>query len=57
MYNTANNNHSEYNEEHICEIVACSNDFINEVVEQYKNKSKTKLYADGKLIGVLTDKD
>lgn len=36
MYNTANSNHSEYDEEHICEIVACSNDFINEVVESYK---------------------
>ena len=35
MWNTANSGQTEYNEEHICEIVACSNDFINEVIEQY----------------------
>lgn len=28
----------DINEEVICDIVASSNDFINEVVEQYKNK-------------------
>ena len=28
----------DINEEVICDIVACSNDFINEVIEQYKNK-------------------
>ena len=26
---------SEYGEEDVCEIVACSNDFINEIVRQY----------------------
>lgn len=36
MWNTANANHQEYDEEHICEIVANSNDFINEIVSQYK---------------------
>lgn len=35
MWNTANCNQENYNEEHICEIVACSNDFINEIVNQY----------------------
>ncbi len=28
----------KYDYEDICEIVASSNDFINEVIEQYKNK-------------------
>lgn len=30
----------EFTNEDVCEIVACSNDFINEVVEQYMNKDK-----------------
>lgn len=32
----------DVNEEVICDIVASSNDFINEVVEQYKNNKETK---------------
>lgn len=36
MWNTANSSQEEYDEEHICEMVACSNDFINEVVKEYK---------------------
>lgn len=44
MWNTSNANHLEYNEEHICEIVACSNEFINEVVEKYKKHKETKVY-------------
>ncbi|MDO4282360.1 MAG: hypothetical protein Q4D02_01875 [Clostridia bacterium] len=36
MWNTANSNQIEYNEEYICEVVAHSNDFINKVVEKYK---------------------
>lgn len=40
MWNTANSNQEEYNEEHICEIVAASNDFINEVIDEYKSKHK-----------------
>ena len=36
MWNNANHGHEEYNEEHICEIVANSNSFINEIVEKYK---------------------
>ena len=31
-----NQQEKEFNYEDICEIVACSNDFINGVVEQYK---------------------
>lgn len=31
-----NQDEKEFNNEDICEIVACSNDFINEVVEEYK---------------------
>lgn len=42
LYEYGHNQHEEnkkYTNEDICEIVACSNDFINEVVEQYiKNK-------------------
>lgn len=33
-----------YNEEDVCEIVASSNDFINEIVEQYKEKKRYKRY-------------
>lgn len=42
-----NQDEKEFNNEDVCEIVASSNDFINEVVNQYKNKdiifSKTDL--------------
>ena len=38
MHNTANGHQEEYSEEQICEIVACSNDFINGVVEAYLKK-------------------
>ncbi len=31
-----NQDEKEFNNEDVCEIVACSNDFINEVVEKYK---------------------
>ena len=30
----------DVNEEVICDLVACSNDFINEVVEKYKNRKE-----------------
>ena len=39
-------------EEVICDLVACSNDFINEVVEQYKN-SKEKLVNIEKINKIL----
>ena len=35
-YGHAQNDETEYNYEDICEIVASSNDFINEIVEKYK---------------------
>lgn len=44
MWNTANSNQSEYDEEHICEIVASSNDFINEVVNEYIKIKQLNLY-------------
>lgn len=31
-----NQDEKEFNNEDVCEIVACSNDFINKVVEEYK---------------------
>ena len=37
-YGHAQNDNTEYNYEDICEIVASSNDFINEVVKKYKEK-------------------
>lgn len=39
LYEYGHNQHNEnkkYDYEDVCGIVACSNDFINEVVEQYK---------------------
>lgn len=35
-----NQDEKEFNNEDVCEIVACSNDFINEVVEKYKQNNK-----------------
>lgn len=37
-YGHAQNEKTEYDYEDICEIVACSNDFINEVVNEYKSE-------------------
>ena len=39
-YGHAQNDDTTYDYEDICEIVASSNDFINEIVEQYKNSNK-----------------
>lgn len=36
-----NQHEKEFNSEDVCEIVASSNDFVNEVVEQYKNSKKS----------------
>lgn len=38
-------NDDKYNYEDICEIVACSNDFINEVVEEYIGNKKETEYC------------
>lgn len=35
-YGHAQNDEASYNYEDICEIVACSNDFINKVIKKYK---------------------
>lgn len=41
----------DVNEEVICDIVASSNDFINEVIEQYKNTATIKQTTDNIFIG------
>ena len=44
LYEYGHNQHNEnkkYDYEDVCEIVASSNDFINEVVKRYKNKEIT----------------
>lgn len=43
----------DINEEVICEIIASSNDFINEVVEQYLNIEITNIYANDKLVETI----
>lgn len=48
-----NQEEKEFNCEDVCEIVASSNDFINEVIGQYMNKGKTILYVGDKKIGEL----
>lgn len=43
LYEYGHNQHDEnkkYSYEDVCEIVASSNDFINEVVKQYKNQGR-----------------
>jgi len=46
-----NQEEKEFNCEDVCEIVASSNDFINEIVERYTENQKTLLYADDKFVG------
>lgn len=41
-YGHAQNDDKKYDYEDICEIVASSNDFINEVIEQYENNKEIK---------------
>lgn len=50
-----NQEEKEFNCEDVSEIVASSNDFINEVVNRYMTKEKTLLYADDKFIGEVVD--
>ena len=40
LYEYGHNQKKQFEHEDICEIVACSNDFINEVVKRYKDKMK-----------------
>lgn len=42
-YGHSQNDNSSYKYEDICEIVASSNDFINEIVEQYKKKKQVEV--------------
>lgn len=41
-----NQDEKEFNNEDVCEIVACSNGFINEVVEQYRKQNRNDDYID-----------
>ena len=51
-YGHAQDENTTYGYEDICEIVASSNEFINEVVEQYANKETVieEFYIDGKKV-------
>lgn len=49
-YGHSQNDESSYSFEDICEIVASSNDFINETVRQYSNYEETIYYADDKKV-------
>lgn len=40
MYITANAYQENYNEEHICEMVAASNQLINDIVNEYMQENK-----------------
>lgn len=56
LYEYGHNQHNEnkkYDYEDVCEIVASSNDFINEIVEQYLNIETTNIYADDKLVKTI----
>lgn len=51
LYNVPN-----FNEEMACDLVASSNDFINEVVDQYMQKETITLYADDGVVEEITEK-
>lgn len=42
-YGHSQNDDSSYGYEDICEIVASSNEFINEIIEQYKKKKQVEV--------------
>ncbi|MCI8482227.1 MAG: hypothetical protein HFJ27_04000 [Clostridia bacterium] len=53
-----NQDEKEFNNEDVCEIVASSNDFINEVIEEYKKQNiiettDEEIYIDDQKIGVI----
>ena len=55
-YGHAQDDNTTYGYEDICEIVASSNDFINEIVEKYqseKNEIGEEIYSIGEKIGVI----
>ena len=43
-YGHAQNDEPKYNYEDVCEIVASSNDFINDIVKQYTQQDLAKMY-------------
>lgn len=49
-YGHAQDDNTTYGYEDICEIVASSNEFINEVVEEYKNTPRIKQTVDNVFI-------
>jgi len=51
MWSYGLGNIADFDEEMICDLVASSNDFINEIVERYTENQKTLLYADDKFVG------
>lgn len=46
---------NKFSYEGVCEIVASSNDFINEIVDRYTQKEKPLLYAGGKYLGEIVN--
>lgn len=52
-----NQEEKEFNSEDVCEIVASSNDFINEAIEQYLEIEETKIYADGSIYETIKDRE
>lgn len=45
-YEHPQDDESKYTYEDVCEIVASSNEFINEIVEQYRNLNRNDDYID-----------
>lgn len=43
-YGHAQNDETKYNYEDVCEIVASSNDFINDIVEKYKSNKLMAMF-------------
>ena len=48
-----NQDEKQFNCEDVCEIVASSNDFINDIVRQYTDTEEISNYADDKLIETM----
>ncbi len=56
-YGHPQNDESKYTYEDVCEIVASSNDFINEVVSRYRGNGTTIIYDDeGNIIEKVAEK-
>ena len=50
-----NQEEKAFSDEDICEIVASSNDFINEAIEQYLNIEETKIYVDDSIYETINN--